>query len=149
MKVKQSNTLLISEFRTIYKDIQIADKDNSDIEMLIALLDDEKGHISLDNMLVLSEVLNTRSSPMFSLEYIVSRVFNLCRKSVRLVEEEVEVVEVNSETVKPLCRTDGDSHITVSCNMKDCTFYEQNELYKCCGTTSCGHYEKKVPIEIL
>ena len=125
MKVKQSNTLLISEFRTIYKDIQIADKDNSDIEMLIAILDDEKGHISLDNILVLSEALNTKSSPMFSLEYIVSRVFNLCRKSIRLVEE-VEVVEVNSETVESQCRTDGESHITVSCNMKDCTFYMKN-----------------------
>lgn len=149
MKVKQSNILLISEFRTIYKDLQIEDKDNSDIEALIAILDDEKGHISLDNMLVLSDILNTRSSPIFSLDYIVSRVFNLCRKSVRLIEEEVEVVEVSSETVESVCRTDGDSHITISCNMKDCTFYEQNELYKCCGTTSCGHYEKKIPIEIL
>ena len=126
MKVKQSNTLLISEFRTIYKDIQIADKDNSDIEMLITTLTDEKGHISLDNILVLSEALNTKSSPMFSLEYIVSRVFNLCRKSIRLVEE-VEVVEVNSETVESQCRTDGESHITVSCNMKDCTFYGISE----------------------
>ena len=148
MKVKQSNTLLISEFRTIYKDIHIEDKDNSDIEVLITTLTGEKGHISLDNILVLSEVLNTKSSPMFSLEYIVSRVFNLCRKSIRLVEE-VEVEEVNSETIEPPCRTDGDSHITVSCNMKDCTFYGQNKLYKCCGTTSCGHYEKKTPIEIL
>ena len=148
MKVKQLNILLISEFRIIYKDLQIVDKDNSDIEALITILNDEKGHISLDNILVLSEALNTKSSPIFSLDYIVSRIFNLCRKSIRLVEE-VEVVEVNSETVESQCRTDGDSHITVSCNMKDCTFYGQNELYKCCGTTSCGHYEKKTPIEIL
>ena len=116
---------------------------------MINTLSDEKGHISLDNILILSEALNVRTSPIFSLECIVSRIFNLCRKSVRLVEEEIEVVEVNSETVEPPCRTDGESHITISCNMKDCVFYEQNKLYKCCGTTSCGHYEKKIPIEIL
>lgn len=148
MKVKQSNTLFISEFRAIYKELLIEDKDNSDIELMIATLADTKGHITLDSMLVVANALNTKSSPVFSVDYILNWIFNTCRKSVSLVEEveEVETVEESNivEAIQLENRTGSHAHITTTCCMSDCRYYSNNALYKCHGTTTCGHYESLI-----
>lgn len=139
MKVKQSNTLFVSEFRAIYKELLIEDKDNSDIESMITSLTDAKGHITLEDMLVVANVLNTKSSPVFSVDYILNWIFNVCRKSVSLVEEVEESNIV--EAIQLENRTGSHAHITTTCCMTDCRYYGNNALYKCHGTTTCGHYE--------
>ena len=136
IKPKLVNILFRQHLQEVLNLCNLKDKNCDDVFILASDLADKKtGHLTLDNLLEITNKILEKSSPMITQTYVVNALFSRCQRAIFLEEE------VN--------RTDGDSHITINCNMKECTFYDQNELYKCCGATSCGHYEKKIPIEIL